>query len=414
MPLHPAKLSLATPLGRGWGGLLPSGRAWVGLFIFLLLFPLSSSAQYQVDFAVSRADFADTIAIEWSQEQVYVPVTIDGRRYRFLLDTGAGQSVVFAGTPLAASRQDGTIISHDATGRTDTVPVVVLPPLQLGSLTLTGCRATLQPGPSSLDGILGFDLVNGGLSMTIDVPHRRLVLTDRRVRRTAADVVLRYRLHYHVPYVDIVPFGRHRERVLVDTGSRQFFVMNRDHLLEAIDDETATPAGGFIDEGRAWGSHAIGHYGAEPAGEVAFFRLDALHLGDCTFTALHGLTTAGGSHLGAPLLQYGAVTFDARRHRLLFCPADGLPAPFRVDNRQLEMAFVANGQGLPQVGLVWPGGEPCRLGFRQGDVVEQIDHRPVRSMSQFVRWGFERGRSYLFTLRSADGSRHEVEWVRIP
>ena len=136
---------------------------------------------YLVDFKTSARNFSDTIAIEWRGHQVYVPVDINGQRYRFLLDTGAGQSVVYEGTELADGPSAGTIVSHDATGGTSTVNMVMLPPLTLGNTTLTGCRATVQPGPAprGVDGLLGFDLVNGGLSLTIDVPRQLLIITDR-------------------------------------------------------------------------------------------------------------------------------------------------------------------------------------------------------------------------------------------
>jgi hypothetical protein len=66
------------------------------------------------------------------------------------------------------------------------------------------------------------------------------------------------------------------------------------------------------------------------------------------------------------------------------------------------------------VGLVWSQGEPFRLGFRPGDVVEQIDGRPVVSLSQFVLWPFMRGREYQFTVSSPEGLRRHIRWVRLP
>ena len=213
------------------------------LLLTILLCPwlsIDSDAQlgrYSADFRTTAVDFVDTIAIEWEQEQVYVPVTIGGRSYRFLLDTGAGMSVVYNGTPLADSPHAGDIISHDATGRSDTVRMVTLPSLQLGSVALYGCRATVQQSSAAMqpfDGILGFDLVNGGLSMKIDVARRQLIVTDRKrfFDREEGAVRMRYRLNYHVPYIDIMPFDQHHEMVLFDTGSRQFLSINKAHLRD--------------------------------------------------------------------------------------------------------------------------------------------------------------------------------------
>ena len=371
--------------------------------------------RYRADFSMTAIDFVDTLTIEWEREQVFVPVTINGRSYRFLLDTGAGMSVVFSGTPLADSPHAGDIISHDATGRSDTVAMVTLPPMQLGSVSLYGCRAVVHQRAASIpsfDGILGFDLVNGGLSMKIDVPHRQLIITDlkRLFDREPGAVGLKYRLHFHVPYIDIIPFGRRHELVLMDTGSRQFFSMNKNHFDEAVEGHSLWE--NEVIEGRSMGRHALGHHGIEPEGEVAFLRLNHLRLGRYAFSDVHAITTQGGSHLGAPLLAYGSVAFNPRSRRMIFVPATD-EQPIAVGNQQLEIAFVADSLGRAQVGLLWEQGVPYRQGFRQGDIIEQIDHRPVRNFAHFVGWGFEQGREYLFTVCSPQGQRREVRWVRL-
>ena len=363
---------------------------------------------------LSKADFSDSIAIEWERGQVYVPLLINGEAYRFLLDTGAGQSVVYDDTPIAGTQQVGRILAHDAVGRSDTVQVVQLPPLQLGTIMLRGCRATVQHRAvkrQNVDGIIGFELVNSGLSIKIDVQNNHLIITDRRNFFDAeGGQVLRYRLNYHVPYVEVQPLGRFREQVLFDTGSRQLFAMNKKSFDAAYSQNSLSPD--FHVEGRSVGRHAIGHSGTEVRGEVAFLQLNGLHLGKQVFAGLHTLTTQGESHLGAALLRYGTVSFNPRRKRMFFRPYV-VSDTCRVDNRQMEIAFVSD-RGLPCVGLVWEGGEPYRRGFREGDIIQEIDHRPVFSFAQFLSWGFEPGREYCFTLQDTQGLRHEVRWVRLP
>lgn len=367
---------------------------------------------YSAAFRADVSDFADTIALEWDRDRIYVPVEAQGRRLRFLLDTGAGQSVVFQGTPLAEGPRQGSLISHDATGHADTVPLVGLPPLTLGGVTLSGGQALVQRQSllsHGIDGILGFDLVNSGLSVKIDVPSRQLIISDRRdiFCREPSAVTLPYKLDYHVPYVDVVPFGRRRERMRFDTGSRQFMLLNKESFdgLLLTDDVTI--------EGISVGRHATGHHGVESESEVAFMRLDNVRLGRYSFSGVHSITTQGRSHLGARVLRYGAVSFCPRHKRMMFQPVS-IGQPCRVDNPQLEIAFVADRQRRPQVGLVWEGGEPFRLGFRQGDVIEQIDRQSVRTIGEFLSWPFQEGREYLFTLRDLWGRQRTVRWVRRP
>lgn len=159
------------------------------------------------------------------------------------------------------------------------------------------------------------------------------------------------------------------------------------------------------------GQHAMGHFGVEQRGEVVFLHLHQLCMGDFLFTDLHAITTQGGSHLGAAVLDYGSLIINPLKHRLRFLPYDGQPFA-QISNPQLEIAFIEK-DGLPAVGLVWEGGTPYQQGFREGDVILQIDHRPVRSFQQFLRWAFEPGREYRFTLRDALGTQREVHWVRI-
>lgn len=384
-------------------------------FVALCLSAFSQGWRYRADFARSVHDFCDTIFISWEHGQVFVPVSIDGHNYRFLLDTGAGQSVVFSSSQLASQgSQAGTLLAHDATGATDTVPVVTLPPMTIGNVTLSGCRATVQrtAGPTRFDGLLGFDLVNGGLSMKIDVAQGILIISDRPHQFCREEGQrLRYKLNYHVPYIEVATYGGHRERMLFDTGSRQFFSINKDSYdswnpsRHDIDD--------YSEQGRSTGRHSMGHHGTEPEGEVVFLELNNLRLGKYAFSRVHAITTQGGSHIGAALLPFGTVSFCPQHRLMLFQPLAAETQPCPVDNRQMEIAFVPDSQGRPEVGLVWQQGEPYRLGFRQGDVVEMIDGRPVTSLAQFARWGFERGREYTFTVVNRQGQRHEVKWVRV-
>lgn len=387
--------------------------------LVLLLASLDAMAQlgrYQADIRVWPQDFCDTIAIQWEHDQIYVPVTVGGHSYRFLFDTGASQAVVFSGTPLAEAPRVSSLLSHDAAGHTDTVAVVQLPPLQVGKSTLSGCHATVQPrglGTRGIDGILGFDLVNSGLQLKIDAKAGRLIISDRPCCFDHEEWVtpLKYRLSYHVPYIDVIPFGRQYERVLFDTGSRNFFSMNVDRFLEAEEQRHRFDRPYRV-EGRTVGRHAIGHGGIEPLGEVFFLRLDSMALGDCSFSSVHAITTQGGSHIGAALLRFGAVAFCPKHKRMFFQPYG--ERNMRVDNKQLDIAFVTDEQGRPQVGLVWPESTPYRRGFRQGDVIIAIDGRPVLSLPQFMRWPFEPGRKYRFTVLGTDGRRRDIEWVRLP
>ena len=103
------------------------------LYLFTSLPLTAQQARYSSKLKWSASHFTDTIDIEWERNQVYVPVEISGKRYRFLFDTGAAQAVVYADTPIEGCTPAGWIRSHDAIGASDTVSMVILPALTLAT-----------------------------------------------------------------------------------------------------------------------------------------------------------------------------------------------------------------------------------------------------------------------------------------
>lgn len=392
-------------------------RQIAGMLCFLgLMLSCSSQAQlarYRYDFTLNRSNFVDSIAIEWERGQVLLPVEIGGRSYRFLFDTGAAQAVVYADTPIDGCRPAGLIRSQDATGAIDTVQLVTLPPMTLGQLTLTGCQATILRRPvagRNIDGIIGFDLINRGLSAKIDVNHRLLILTDcKDFFRSEQTFSTRYKLKYHVPYVKVSPAGRYKEYTLFDTGSRSLYGISR-QSFDACRAKIGAEADSLI-EGRSQGRHAIGHFGSERLSEVFFLHLQRLSAFDHAFCDVHTVTTQGESHLGAGLLNYGAVIFLPHKKRICFQPYNQQVKTI-VSNRQQDIAFVPEG-AMPSVGLIWEQGEPYRLGFRQGDIITKIDDTPILSFTQFVTYPFIIGREYLFTVKDPRGFSRQIRWTRL-
>lgn len=200
-----------------------------------LLLCLNTQAQmhsYDTSFTFSQTNFVDTIPIEVVDDQIYIMGTADGRPCRFNLDTGSSQGSVYMGSSIQGLRPLGNVVSRDAAGNFDTVAVVELPPLTIGSLTLQHYVASMfrpQTTRHTYDAILGFDLLNKGLCCKIDALHGRMILTDRRdYFDHEPGVGLHYRLKWFVPYVLVSPFKRHTDEVLFDTGSRQAFTMNKE------------------------------------------------------------------------------------------------------------------------------------------------------------------------------------------
>jgi hypothetical protein len=369
----------------------------------------AQTGSYSLDFKVSQRDFADTIAIEYEHGQVYIPVTIGGDTLRFLFDTGASMAVVYDNRPIEGCTEAGSIESFDAVGHSAMVKVLRLPPMTLGRMTLTGCKATVQHRivrRKGMDGILGFDIVNKGLAIKIDTRRKQLVITDRRrFFRDENGYEAHYSMLRHVPYVTLSPFEGYSEQVLFDTGSSELYAMNKESFDRG--EQACVAQNAQQIEGRSIGRYAMGFTGTEDLGEVVFLGIDRLQWGTFEFRDIHTLTTRGGSHIGAKILDYGSIIIDPYRKRMVLQPFDGEPW-VTIGNRQTEKAIV-NERGLPVVGLVWKRGEAYKAGLRQGDVILKADNQPIISFHNYVAFRPLRNKIYEFLVRDRRGFMKTVK-----
>ena len=448
-------IKLVPPLlrgGSGWGclprtrlGFSPSllGRAGVGLLVGLLLslswcsLHAQQLQRYNPHFHLSAKNFCDTIPIIIEDDLILLPVTIGDQQFRFLLDTGSSQGMVYANTDVYPLVTLGNIISRDANNHQDTVQVVQLPPFTLSStpITISGYVASLMPRDavsSKYDAVIGFDLFNRGLCAKIDRQQSVLILSDNKKAFRNEEKLghtLRYKLKWFVPYLYVSPFVRHTDEALFDTGSTALYTMSRQSFDEHVAADLANLSkqlGADIErqvEGRAEGHLSIGGFGIEEKDEVVFLHLDRLKWADFSFTDLHAITTQGASKIGSQILSYGSILINPFRKRITFLPystvSDSLPtgecqgeAPssVQVANRQLGVAFVPQ-QGRAAVGLIWDQSQPYQAGMRQGDIILQIDQRLILTFADFLRFRFVKGEPHTFRLLTADGTEKTVTCI---
>ena len=280
--------------------------------------------RYDTDFLLSRKHFVMTLPIEVERNQIFLPVTIGGRQYRFKLDTGASQGVIYDDVDMPGLRELGYIKSEDAIGTSRQVATVELPPMTLDSLTISHFKVQRMPRRvvrRGEDGIIGFALFHYGLAARIDARAGQMTLTDRRnYFKGAEGEVLKYHLVWHVPYVKVSPFEGVDDVVLFDTGSPLLYAPNSERWAQL---EATVPDVKSQTEGVTYGRRVTGHFGDEEDHQITLLKLDHLKWGTFDFQDVRCATVQGGSHVGAQLLQYGAMVINPFRRLLVFQPYDG-------------------------------------------------------------------------------------------
>ena len=369
----------------------------VALLLMVYIGVVAQMKRYDTDFVLSRKKFVMTIPIEVERDQIYLPVTIGGRQYRFKLDTGASQGVIYDDVDVLGLKELGFIKSEDATGMSRQVTTVELPPMTLDSLTISGYkvqRMKRNVRRQGEDGIIGFALFHRGIAAKIDTRDSVMTITDRKSYfKRAQGEALRYQLKWHVPYVNISPFEGATEEVLFDSGSPLLYAINNERLARM---EASVPSVAHQIEGVTYGSHAIGHFGSEHSHQITLLALDSLRWGGFTLQEVHCATVQGGSHIGAPLLRYGAMIIDPFRRQLVFQPYDGQTSCI-VANRHPDIIIVEK-EGKAMVGMVMEQGKAWEAGFRHDYIIEKVDGEPI-TFDQFNSYRWVKDQEYEFTLR---------------
>jgi len=367
--------------------------------------------RYKLDFTLSVKNFVDTIPIEYENGQIYLPVEINGEQYRFNLDTGSSQGILYTDSPFGIGHRLGKIEVQDAHGFKDSIQAVRFPDFTLGHFTVHNYSGTLHrpiTGRRTYDAIIGFDLFNKGLSAKIDVSRKWMILTDRKnFFREEEGYRWRYRLLRFVPHVKLSPYDQCSDEALFDTGSRRLYVMGR-HSREVFSEEV--PGFDSQIEGQGFGSRSIGSLGAERSDHIYYLRLDRLTLGGYTFCGYHTLTTQGYSRIGAELLSYGSLVVLPRNKTMLFQPYEDSDSVY-VGNKPTEIAFVPSPHGV-MIGMVREDSRYYESGFQPGDIILSINGRPIKSITDYQDYPFIEDRTYIFHVRKPGGMEVDIPFIK--
>lgn len=362
--------------------------------------------RYDTDFTLSKKNFAITVPIEIERGQIFLYMNINGKKYRFKLDTGASQGVIYDDVNIKGIKELGFIKSEDATGQSQQVKTVELPSFELGELTISGFK--LQQMKRNIvrhreDGIIGFALFNKGLTAKIDARKKIMIISDRKnIFKKEKGEVLKYKLKWHVPYIKVSPFDGVEDEALFDTGSPIPYALNAQQFehLAATKPQVKQQ---IVDT--TYGSQAIGHFGSEHSHKITLLLIERLKIGNFEMREIHSSTVQGGTHIGAPLLKYGAMIIDPFRKQLVFQPYDGAKS-CTVANRMANV-FIVEKDGNAMIGMVMKHSKAYNDGFRQGQIIEKVDGKPI-SFEEFNRFFWTKNQKYEFTIRLSIGIRTTV------
>jgi predicted aspartyl protease len=234
-----------------------------------------------------------------------VPVRVNGRDARFLLDTGAGATVIDATLAEELGLESRGLVQARGAAGHDAAAFVGVERLELPGVELRGQTVvTLDLAPvaavigRAVDGVLGYDFLSR-FAVRLDYPAARLGLWPSGTYSPDPGATLvPLRIESNVPHVDGVLDGTHRGSFLLDTGNSSALLLHSPFVREQ---------GLRGDNGdRTRVSGVGGHDSMESVG------VDSLRIGDRVFrdlTALLARAESGAVALHGSIGNLGGALF---------------------------------------------------------------------------------------------------------
>ncbi len=381
------------------------------ILLSLLLLHLSSQSAARVKFNTGtvKPNFYTEIPLEIVKGKLIIPVKIQGKTYRFLLDTGAPCAI----SPKILKTLDIKKVKEkklgDAGGLKNTEKVIQVPSMDLGGVLFEQTPAFVLDWTQSfpftcyqLDGIIGSNLLRHCI-MQIDKSQNKLILTDQEDKinthgNTAFPVILDK--HQSSPYVTIrymSPQDTDEEIVLLDTGDKSLLSISYKKYPELKDTYLSTLA---TDKG----SGTIGLYGADIEMETHLVQVPLLGIGEQYYTDyVHATTSDSRSRIGTEILDQGILTLDYKNEKFYFGGKDtvSMLKPYEPIMR------IPHGKKMA-VGLVWD--ETLRTQIQAGDIILQENQRVADStyMCEKLLQELEDYDQKTLLIQKPDGSTREV------
>lgn len=343
--------------------------------LLYLLVPFTLSAR---DFDANRGgtnarDYFVALPYQFDKGLPVVEVSINGKKYKMLFDTGALTAVT---EELAAQLNLPTTYSipvGDSGGLLDSLRVVTLPPLDLGGVVFNDVPAVVLH-PSLFTTCIGVDAIIGSNMLRNSIVQfvpgtQTIILTDQLKKLSLGDakgLKIELNKNQSTPYLPVVFHNgktEGKEWMLFDSGSNAFYDLGLDVY------KRLKPQNLFQERSAANGSGSLGIHGVDQ--QVAKYKvaIPELNINNYAFRNLSVTTTSGNSsRIGAKLLSFGDVVVDYRNKKFYFLPGKDTAAIIKLQ-KSWPVDFVP-GDGKLVIGTVWEPGLQDKINL--GDELVQF------------------------------------------
>jgi predicted aspartyl protease len=326
---------------------------------------------------ISR-NYFEELSFEFEKNKIVIPVIIQGKTYRFLLDTGAPSIISKEVMEALQPEIVETLTASDANNIRQELKVVSVERIKLGSVEFKNFSALVFDLNGNdifkcfgIDGFIGSNMLRRSI-IQIDVRQKTLILTDN-IKRLQLDKKQSEKIelldNQNSPYVWIDVKGKEsaKELVLIDTG------MGGLYDISEINYNQLKTKNIYNEIGISNGASSLSLFGEVPVDTHTRVHLPKLIINNFEINNAIAHTDKGShSKIGAELLNFGIMTLDYKNKRFYFEPFSNaleLDGDFGFTQTLKDNKLV--------VGYVWD--EDLKSKLTYGDEILQVNDLDINA-----------------------------------
>lgn len=380
------------------------------LFLIVALFITQDTFSQKVNLNIGSIDsknYFEEIDFEFIKQKIIIPVEIQGKTYKFLLDTGAPNIISKEIYDHTNPKIINKIPIRDVSGKKEYLEVVLLDDLKLGNTTFKNTASLVHDIKANpifkcfgIDGFIGSNMLRKSI-LQINLEQHQIIITNSKKnltlnKKNASKISLRD--PQSSPYVEIKLLGKAtgNEKVLLDTGMDGLYDIALGNYevfkLHQI----------FSEIGISKGASSMGLFGDAPANHHYRLHLEKMSINN--FEIDHLVTNTSNdnnSKIGAELLQYGLYTIDYKNKRFYFDAKEKI-----IDASKPLFGFSKTiKEEKLVIGFVWDNALKSKLNY--GDeiiAVNGINIETVEFCDLIVKeWDSYQDKNVLLKVKSKEG-----------
>ena len=353
------------------------------LYTLLIIFFFSSSlfAQF-VTFnqgKIKQKHYLQVIPYQEIKGILIVPVTINGKMYNFIFDTGA-QLVI--SDKLYKELKPCSILRinmGDASGDRKRMKGILLPKIHLQEITFRNTPGVALHEDNKwfeclgIDGIIGSNMLRKSV-VQFDEQNKQIIITDniKNLFLQTNEFQEMKLLFFWTsnPYINItLQKGKNSaiHNVLFDTGDSDFFTLSLNELNACMADTIVESEGSF-----GLGAHGVYKKQNHLLLSIPEIEINGRIFNDVIVTTTH----AHRSRIGTKLLEYGKTTLDYKKKHFYFEPYEDINTDELSKMPRAIFYTLQNNKMV--VGIIWD--KELESQINVGDEILSINGIDLQSM----------------------------------